>query len=394
MFQLLLTDESIYLIDKAELVMPWLTIGLAITVLLGLLLFFILKRDCVKKYLKISCTLFLLYSLIAGIFMLCLEVAKKYSLSYLQDNYVDEKIITQVFIPIIALLVVLLVSFIILIIIYNKRKDLFKRFALILGCIAGAVTVFLVVMISIYFKDSIATGGYYTSTDAKFNQIALWVSAVLLVATTIIIAFVTDKKTAKMDARCMAIAGVTTALSFALSYVKFPGLDAIFLQGGSVTLFSMLPIMIFSYVYGMKRGLIVGFVYGILQALQDPFIIHGAQFLLDYPIAFSMTAYAGLLKNVKSLDKIQPLKFALSATLGGSLRYFAHVLSGVFAFGAYAFDAGATNFWTYSLVYNCYVFVDVALVIVAGIILFISKGFRKELDKLNDKQIILDENTK
>ena len=329
MFHLLLSDDSVYLMDKAELVMPWVTVGVAVAVLLGLLAFFIFKKEYVKKYLKISCIAFVLYSLLAGIIMLCLEVAKKYSLSYLQDNYVDNKIITQVFIPIIALLVVLLLSFVILIIVYNKRKDLFKRFSVILGCIAGAVTVFLLVMISIYFKEIIATGGYYTSDDAKFNSIALWVSAALLVVATIVIAFFTDKSTTKMDARCMAIAGVTTALSFALSYVKFPGLEAIFLQGGSVTLFSMLPIMIFSYVYGMKRGLIVGFVYGILQALQDPFIVHGAQFLLDYPIAFSMTAYAGILKNVRGLDKVQPLKFALSATVGGSLRYFAHVLSGV-----------------------------------------------------------------
>ncbi|MBR2384770.1 MAG: energy-coupled thiamine transporter ThiT, partial [Clostridia bacterium] len=67
------------------------------------------------------------------------------------------------------------------------------------------------------------------------------------------------------------------ALSFALSYIKLFEMP----QGGSVTLFSMLPIMLFSYIYGMKKGLLVGVIYGLLQAVQDPYIIHPAQFLLD-----------------------------------------------------------------------------------------------------------------
>ena len=379
----LLLSETVYLIDKAETVMPWITVGILLALILGFILTFILKRDLVKRYLKISLTGFTFYALIAGITMLLFEVGKKYSAAYLEDKWIDAKIITHVFIPLIVTLFLVLVAFTVLLIVYNKKRDMFKTILTISGIVVLCALITSLVLISIYFKDAIKPGGYYTSNEAKFNSIMLWASALLLVVATIVIAFFSDKNPSKMDARCMALAGVTTALSFALSYVKFPGLEAILLQGGSVTLFSMLPIMLFAYVYGMKKGLIVGFVYGILQALQDPYIVRGAQFLLDYPIAFAMISYAGLLKNVKALDKIPQLKFALSATLGGSLRYFAHVLSGVFAFGAYAVDAGATNFWTYSLVYNSYVFVDVALVIIAGVILFFSKGFKREIERLN-----------
>ena len=133
----------------------------------------------------------------------------------------------------------------------------------------------------------------------------------------------------------------------------------------------------------MKKGLIVGFIYGLLQAIQDPFIVHPAQFLLDYPIAFSMIALSGLLTDLNVLNNLPRLKFSIGALLTGTFRYACHVISGTFAFGAYAADTGATNFLTYSAVYNSYVFIDIALVIIVGIILFSSKSFMHELKKLN-----------
>ena len=60
------------------------------------------------------------------------------------------------------------------------------------------------------------------------------------------------------------------------------------------------------------------------------------------------------------------------------LRFASHVLSGVFAFGAYA---GDQNFLLYSLAYNSFVFVDLAIVIVVGAILFSSKGFVTEMNR-------------
>ena len=201
------------------------------------------------------------------------------------------------------------------------------------------------------------------------------------------------------DTKCIAIAGVCVSLSFALSYIKLFELP----YGGSITLFSMLPVMLFSYIYGIKKGLIVGVLYGILQAIQDPFIVHPAQFLLDYPVAFAMLGYAGSIKNVNSLNSKPRLKFTLSAIIAGFLRWISHVFSGVFAFGAYALDAvgksegifsvlapannPTANFWIYSTVYNTYVFIDLILVIVAGVLLFSSKAFRKEVDKLNGEKL-------
>jgi hypothetical protein len=82
--------------------------------------------------------------------------------------------------------------------------------------------------------------------------------------------------------------------------------------------------------------------------------------------------------NMSNGKQVQPLKFALSATIGGSLRYFAHVLSGVFAFEAYA---EGLNPWIYSLAYISFVFIDLAIVLAIGAIVFSSKSFMKELKK-------------
>jgi thiamine transporter ThiT len=111
-----------------------------------------------------------------------------------------------------------------------------------------------------------------------------------------------------------------------------------------------------------------------------------------------MMGYAGSLTSVSALENKPRLKFTLSALIAGFLRWVCHVLSGVFAFGAYALDAvyeaegifsviapfenAISNFWAYSTIYNCYVFIDVLLVVVAGILLFSSKAFNNEIGKI------------
>lgn len=247
-----------------------------------------------------------------------------------------------------------------------------------LGAIGGALIATVVCLIVFYSKN-IAGDGYYDSPEyGKLNQVALYVSAAALIAASVAAAFVIDRKNRfGFDSRCIALAGICVALSFALSYIKFFEMP----QGGSITLASLLPVMLFAYVYGPRKGLFVGFIYGVLQAMQDPYIVHPAQFLLDYPVAFAMVGFAGTFKNIKALDKVPQVKFALGAVLAGALRFFCHVLSGVFAFGAYAIDAGNPNFWAYSAAYNSFVFVDLILVIVIGIILFSSKGFVKRCEQ-------------
>lgn len=241
----------------------------------------------------------------------------------------------------------------------------------------AAALIATVVCLVVYYSDAIMGDGYYDSEEyGKLNQTALYLSAAALIVAAVAAVFIIDRKDNRpFDSRCIALAGICIALSFALSYIKFLQLP----QGGSITLASLLPVMLFAYIYGPKKGLFVGLIYGMLQAIQDAYIIHPAQFLLDYPVAFSMVAFTGAFSRIKALDKFPQVKFALGAILAGALRFLSHVLSGVFAFGAYALDAGQSNFWIYSTAYNSFVFVDLVLVIVVGVILFSSKAFNRQL---------------
>ena len=359
------------LLDAAEPVVLWTTVGILAALILFNVIMYFLKKDIFAKIAKNSLFAFVIYALVVGIFMLSLKIAKYYGAD---GKYNGEPVATYVFIPILVTLALVLVAAIAAFVIAKKSPSALKKFGSIAGTICGLAVIVTLVLMAIFFKNNIKGDGYYDGYG-KLNGAALYISAAILVVGSLVVAFIIDRKgNFVFDTRALAFAGITVSLSFALSYVKLWEMP----QGGSVTLFSMLPIMLFSYVYGAKKGILIGFIYGMLQAVQDPYIIHPAQFLLDYPVAFALTGFAGALKDVKVLDKIPQLKFALSALIGGTLRFVAHVLSGVFAFGAYALDAGQSNFFAYSTAYNSFVFVDLALVIVAGVIVFSSKAFVKE----------------
>ena len=77
-------------------------------------------------------------------------------------------------------------------------------------------------------------------------------------------------KDSENNAKYVTYAGVCIATSYALSFVKFLQMP----QGGSITLASMLPLMLFAYKFGTKKGVLAGFVYGLLQLIQNPVIYH------------------------------------------------------------------------------------------------------------------------
>ena len=187
-----------------------------------------------------------------------------------------------------------------------------------------------------------------------------------------------NKKKLEFTSHALAYAGVTLAMSFALSYVKLWDMP----YGGSITLASLLPLCIYAYSFGLKKGLLVGFTYSLLQSMQDPWIIHPAQFLLDYPVAFTSIGLCGIFRKYKTEESKVNLSFTLGALFVGTLRFIAHVLAGTFAFEAYA---EGQNPFIYSLLYNSYVFVDILIVAVVGSVLFRSKAFSYELKRISQR---------
>ncbi|SEO25048.1 thiamine transporter [Amphibacillus marinus] len=126
-------------------------------------------------------------------------------------------------------------------------------------------------------------------------------------------------------------------------------------QGGSVS-FAMIPIFIVAFRWGLKGGLLAGLLYSILQmAIGDAYIVHWAQALLDYPIAFTVLGLAGLfapaVQAALKADNISKFIMLVSAGVfvGTSFRFIAHYAAGIVFFAAFS---GDMNPWLYSLVYN------------------------------------------
>lgn len=150
----------------------------------------------------------------------------------------------------------------------------------------------------------------------------------------------------KDNIRSLVFGAAAIAVAFVLSYIKLFSMPL----GGSVTLCSMLPIMLYAHMYGWKKGLLCGLAYGLLQFIQKPEIYHWAQVLLDYPLAFMCLGLAGCTKNLQ-----------LGCIVGVLGRFVCHTISGAVFFGDYTTLSG----WWASMAYNGgYLLVELVLCII------------------------------
>ena len=177
-----------------------------------------------------------------------------------------------------------------------------------------------------------------------------WVLAGALAALGVVL-LVIARGHIRWTARMLANAALCLALAFVLSYIKLFDLP----QGGAVTAASLLPIVAFAYSYGLAPGLVVGVAYGLLQMIQDPWIVTPVQAILDYPLAFACIALAAVARKLP--DSWGWLAGMALAAVG---RFVCHTFTGVVFFAEYAEGTGLSPF-VYSVSYNSFVFVDMAI---------------------------------
>ncbi|MBQ8827716.1 MAG: energy-coupled thiamine transporter ThiT [Clostridia bacterium] len=133
--------------------------------------------------------------------------------------------------------------------------------------------------------------------------------------------------------------GVLISLAFVLSMIKIYDLP----YGGSITLFSMVPIILLSCMYGVKWGFVCGFVNGILQAFMGAAVSKAfvgldavstvLMCLLDYLVAFSVLGLGGMFYGK---IKNKTLAASLGSFVAVFARFAAHFLSGWILWGGYA----------------------------------------------------------
>lgn len=347
--------------DKLQYVALYLAVALvAAFIVVGLLVWFF-KREKFNDYKKYAIG-------IATGFAITMVVVFAYV--KFQCNIDDMQ--AKLFYPILATLITAVAGAIAMLVssLFNDKAvkiSLIVTAALLLGCFIATM-----VLMAQYYGD---IAEYYPNA----NLVGMIVSAVVFMVIMVVMWFVGDKR--KMsDTRSIVYGAISIALSFALSYAKLFKLP----QGGSVTFASLLPLMVYCCMFGTRRGLVVCTIYGVLQALQDPFIIHPMQFLLDYPLAFGLIGVSGIFMEKGVFKEKKIVAFLLGGIIAVVLRYACHVCSGVFAFADYADLDKYGSAIVYSMAYNSFTFVDMALALVAGSTLFASKSFTAAMQQSSD----------
>lgn len=170
---------------------------------------------------------------------------------------------------------------------------------------------------------------------------------------------------------------IMLALAVALSYVQIFTLP----MGGSITLFSQLPIIIIGYRYGAKWGISTGIIYGLLEMLLQglgnfAYVKGIGSYLIlifaDYVLAFMVLGLGGAM--FRKAIKNQAAALGLGAFVGSLLRFICHFISGVTIWGEYA--DGWKSVWAYSAGYNgSYMAAEAAISVVGAVLLSLVLDF-------------------
>lgn len=141
------------------------------------------------------------------------------------------------------------------------------------------------------------------------------------------------------DTKALTVSALMIALAIGLGQLKLFQMP----QGGTVTVFSMLPVVLCGYFLGTRRGVMVGICVGLLNLIFGPYVIHPVQLIVDYPLAFGALGLSGVFRNQKN-------GLAKGYILAVCARYVCAVVSGIVFFGAYVPEN--FNSVTWSLWYN------------------------------------------
>ena len=334
----------------------FLTLAIAVVLAVVWVILLLKAKDKLESFKKIALGVVLGYAITLTACISSFMVARLYVKEELDRNF-------YLMLAFFALLLVYSISAVVTSVISKKAFKICNLIGITLSVAFGLALLFLL------------PKGEQEYAPLSFSGMYIFSFILIGIIALVCIFFGKDNGTAS-STKAISTAGICIALSYALSYIKLFSLP----QGGSVTLASMLPLIIYSYLFGARKGVLAGAIYGVLQCLQSPQIYEPMQVLLDYPVAFACIGLAGAFNNLKGI-KSPVVKFTLGASLALVGRYVAHFLSGYYVFSSWAMPGYTALSW--SLVYNLYIIAELAIILLVGIWLFCSKAMNKELNKIN-----------
>lgn len=168
---------------------------------------------------------------------------------------------------------------------------------------------------------------------------------------------------------------VVTAMLIAIATVlnEFATFESPFLHGGGVTVFSQVPIIALSYIFGVRWGIISGFTMSVIQlmfGLSNLAYVQGIDgyiilILADYILPYTLLGLGGIFKEkIKNQD--------VSLTLGTVsvclIRFVCHFVSGVTIWGDWTQQNAMSAVFGYSLAYNAGYMIPETIITVIGIL--------------------------
>ena len=208
-----------------------------------------------------------------------------------------------------------------------------------------------------------------------------------------------------LSVRVLAEIAIFAALAFALDLLQASYSRALFPNGGSIGI-AMVPVFVISFRRGLIPGVICGLLVSILQILIGGiYVINAAnyegvmqvfspmfQIMLDYLLGYTLVGLAGVFsKPFKAADtQTKRAIFVVSGViLGGTLKFMAHFLSGVFFWLDPSIEFLGVNGGSavYSFVYNglaCFPSI-ILCALVMGIVAVLYPVFLTDKENVEEK---------
>ncbi len=157
---------------------------------------------------------------------------------------------------------------------------------------------------------------------------------------------------------------ILLAIAAVLSVIKIVDMP----YGGSVTAFSMLPLLVIAYRHGTRWGSFTAFTYSLIQLLlgldnfsyATSFLAVVMIALFDYLLAFFALGLGGIFRGKLP----QGAALSAAAILSGILRYLCHVISGCTVWAGLSVPTAEAL--VFSLSYNATYMIPEIVILVLG----------------------------
>ena len=242
--------------------------------------------------------------------------------------------------------------------------------------------------------DNLRFEGVDTAAAGTAIMIVLLLAMVLIAVGVNVVPRLAHRWEIEYTTRDLTYGAVCLAMAYALSWIKLFEMPL----GGTVTLASLLPIYIYCYYFGFRKGTVISAAFMLLQFTQGVYVVSPWSAFFDYILpyfarcvvglfSYKPDRYAAFLKRNKDNGSgckkwafafVGHWRILVGAILHMVIRYASQVFSGVLCWDWWGYAPAALSYkLTFSLGYNAFGLVDTAIAVVASMLLMSSLAFNR-----------------